>query len=204
VPAPVTTTTTEPSTTELSSVTPPGRPSLSPHPPASTTPVHLIPLASGATWYSAAGVVPFHPAEVDPRGYGHIRSANYELLEDGTAPEFLTMHPEWKPNGWIIGDFTLPEPIVDGQRFLATVGFVKARGGNVGAVTFIVQAGFANGSVSAPLVSQYDVQADGRMPHLDVDLSSVRGATNLLLRVEAGAMADQDWAAWVDPRIEPR
>jgi hypothetical protein len=159
--------------------------------------------AGTATWSSAAGKVPFYTSGgVDERGYGSFAPAGSVVLEDGTSPSFVGMHPQWKSHGWITGDFALSQAIALGERFRARIGFVRASACNCGDVMFVVQAVFANGIVSRPLVSRHDVQSDGRMFDLDVDLSKVRGATTLRLRVEAGNSAVQDWAVWVNPRIE--
>jgi len=164
--------------------------------------IDLFGLAPDADWRTGAGTVPFPAPSGDSRGGAVIFPAGTWLLEDGTSPRFMVTHPEWVDNGWIEGDFQLPKAIIAGDRFRATVGFQQAQSGNVGAATFIVQAVFDDRSVSGSLVRRFDSQADGVMHQLDVDLSAVRGARTLRLRVEAGPTAAQDWAAWVKPRIE--
>ena len=61
---------------------------------------------------------------------------------------------------------------------------------------------FDNGDVSAPLATVFDTQADRILRPIDIDLSAMRGARTLRLRVEAGPSASQDWAVWIDPRVE--
>ncbi len=172
--------------------------------PAVVEPVYLIPRADGATWRGPGGVLPFPGQDGDRHGYAYIVPAGTSLLEDGTSPEHLWTHPAWEIPGWIAGEFTLPTPIGEGQQhFRAKVGFQRSRGGpGRGDVTFIVQAVFADGSVSE-LARQRDVQSDGVMHDIDVDLSlRAPGMTRLILRVEAGASSEEDWAVWVGPRIE--
>lgn len=60
---------------------------------------------------------------------------------------------------------------------------------------------FGNGA-TLELSRTHDIGRDGIVIPLDVDLTLVLGATKLRLRVEAGATAAQDWAVWVNPRIE--
>jgi hypothetical protein len=171
--------------------------------PPAVPSVDLLQRARAATWRSAAGKVHFYTTGgVDKHGYASLHPAGSDVLEDGTSPRALGMHPEWKPHGWITGDFALPHAITDDQHFRARIGFVRANACNCGEVKFLVQVIFSSGTVSPPLVSRHDVQADGLMLDLDVPLSAVRGATTLRLRVEAGDSAVQDWAVWINPRIE--
>jgi hypothetical protein len=169
-----------------------------------TPTVNLNPLAGNATWRTGAGIVPYPGQPGDPRGGAAILDPGWLLEDDtpSTSGTCLITHPEWVDNGWIEGDYPLPDEIIAGDHFRAVLGFQQAQSGNVGAVTFIVQAVFADDTVSAPLLSLFDTQADKVMHPVDVDLTPVAGAQTLRLRVEAGASAGQDWAAWVNPRVE--
>jgi hypothetical protein len=164
-------------------------------------PVDLLARADQAAWGSGAGALPFPGADDDQRGFALIRPGTL-LLEDGSAPTCLETHPQWMPNGYITGDFTLPAPVIDGDHFRATIGFLAvAQPPSVGDATFTVQAVLPGGPVVS-LAAQYDTAADGIMHNLDVDLTPVRGARVLRLRVDAGASDHQDWAVWVRPRVE--
>ncbi|CUU59561.1 PKD repeat-containing protein [Parafrankia irregularis] len=161
-------------------------------------PYALIPNASSAAWSSGAGT-PVYGARGEAKGY--INTEAYQL-EDGSYQSHMETHPNYAADGWISGQFTLPQAIVSGQRFRAQLGFVKPNEGTAGRVQFSVRAVYPSGQLSAVLLSRVEVQSDGSMPPVDVDLSGVSGATGLVLRVDALGDAAQDWAAWVNPRVE--
>ncbi|GAA3117738.1 InlB B-repeat-containing protein [Streptomyces echinatus] len=169
----------------------------------------LIPLAPAAAWRTGVGPIPWSGTsavnggpDANPDGFALLRPAGSLLLEDRTDPEYLETHPQWVNNGWIEGDFTLPAPVVPGDRFRTTLGFMAvANPPSAGEADFVVLAVFPNGSV-LELSRTHDRGDDGVMHPLDVDLSQAVGATKIRLRAEAGAKADQDWCSWVNPRIE--
>ncbi|WP_031077772.1 InlB B-repeat-containing protein [Streptomyces sp. NRRL S-118] len=169
----------------------------------------LIPLAPSAAWRTGAGPIPWsgtsdHNGGVDEhtRGFALLRPAGSFLLEDNTSPEYLETHPQWVDNGWIEGDFTLPVPVVPGDRFKARIGFMAvAEPPSAGEADFVVSAVFANGS-TVELSRTHDVGRDGVMYQLDVDLAAAVGATGIRLRAEATGSSAQDWCSWVNPRIE--
>ena len=47
-----------------------------------------------------------------------------------------------------------------------------------------------------------DTGDDGHLRHIDVDLTDIAGKKEIILWVDAGSSPNQDWAVWVDPRIE--
>jgi hypothetical protein len=169
----------------------------------------LIPLAPTAEWRTGVGPIPWSGTsdvnggpDANPDGFALLRPANSFLLEDGTNPEYLETHPQWVNNGWIEGDFTLPVPIVPGDRFRTRIGFMAvAQPPSAGEADFVIKAVFPNGSV-LELSRTHDRGEDGVMHELDVDLGAAVGATKIRLRAEAGAKSDQDWCSWVNPRIE--
>ncbi|GEK19822.1 PASTA domain-containing protein [Cellulomonas xylanilytica] len=167
----------------------------------SNPPVNLYDRAWGATWASGAGALAFPGTDGDPRGGAILYG--WAVLEDGSAPPVLSMHPEWVTGGWIEGTYTLDAPVLAGDRFRATVGFVAVTGAtSAGVVTFRVIAVMPNDDrVEVHAVA--DTGADGVLRAIDVDLSRVAGARRIVLRVEAGETAAQDWAAWISPTISP-
>ncbi|PBC75976.1 hypothetical protein BX265_0672 [Streptomyces sp. TLI_235] len=172
-------------------------------------PLPLIPRAAAAAWVTGAGPIPWSGTsavnggpDTDTRGFALLRPAGSLLLEDGSAPEYLETHPQWVPKGWINGDFTLPVPVVPGDRFKTTVGFMMvANPPSAGDAYFVVQAVFANGA-TLELSRTHDLGRDGVMHPVDVDLTPAAGATAIRLRAEAAGSEGQDWCSWVNPRIE--
>ena len=156
--------------------------------------------ASSASWSSGAGGLAFGGRDDDVRGFALIRHGTL-LLEDGSAPTVLETHPEWVAGGWIEGVFPLDAPVIAGDRFRATVGFLAvASPPSAGDVTFRVSAVTAGGA-RVPLTSVTDTGADGVLRSIDLDLTPVVGAQAIVLRVEAGSGSAQDWAVWVAPRV---
>ncbi|MEV4312496.1 PASTA domain-containing protein [Actinocrispum sp. NPDC049592] len=167
-------------------------------PPA---PVDLLAKASGALWRNGGGVtLPFGGSDVDERGFVLIRD-NYPM-EDGSNRTILETHPQWIANGAISGLYTLPRPIAAGDHFKATVGFIPpCCAPSAGDVTFLFYVVKPNGQ-SVLVQSIHDTGADGVLRTFNADLSPYAGSTKIQLMVQAGASAAQDWASWIQPRIE--
>ncbi|MET0238226.1 MAG: PASTA domain-containing protein [Kibdelosporangium sp.] len=161
--------------------------------------IDLLARAPGATWRSGAGALSYNGNDGDERGFALTRSGL--ALEDGSGGTYLETHPQWVANGYIEGTFTLPAPIIAGDRFRAKIGFIAvANPPSAGDATFIVSV-IKNG-VATTVSTTRDTGRDGNMPVLSIDLTPHAGATGIRLRVNAGADAAQDWASWIAPRIE--
>jgi len=119
-------------------------------------------------------------------------------MEDGSVPaKAIETHPQWVNDGWIQGKFHLPTPIHSGDKFVAKIGFLK--GASAGNVKFMVTAGTDGGDKVCEKVKVYD--------NTIVDFSCTfgnvfEGATFVALRVLANGVSAQDWAVWIEPRIE--
>jgi len=161
----------------------------------------LSSLAPTGSWYTDhTPALPWNGNDGDSRGFALFRSEVVEGLGGGTTPVgSLETHPEWIPNGMITGDLTLTYPVLQGDHFLATLGFRSPSA--AGDVTFQMRAVMPNGTSSGALFSQHAI-ADGSTHPIDVDLTSWAGATHLVIRVDAGTVSTQDWACWVDARVE--
>ena len=126
-------------------------------------------------------------------------------LETGAAiqGQCLHMHPKWVDNGWIVGEFadlyTSGMYVVQvGDRFYATVGLLE--GANAGKVTFKVLLR-ASSSGTVTLAQVTDAYGDG-LKTISVDLSPYAGqGADIVLRVDAGDNADQDWACWLRAEV---
>jgi hypothetical protein len=134
----------------------------------------------------------------DAQGFARWTTGN---LETGAAiqGQCLETHPKWVANGWITGEYadlyTSAHYIVQaGDRFYATVGLLQ--GANAGNVTFkVILRASSSGTVVLAQVT--DAYGDG-LKTIDVDLSPYAGqGADMVLRVDAGDNADQDWACWL-------
>jgi hypothetical protein len=114
----------------------------------------------------------------------------------------METHPRWVANGYIQGWFSLPNPPIAGDHFMVDLGFVWATSVQAGEATFVVDALLADGIHTQNLITQYDRMNDKTIRTFDIDLTQVAGARSLIFTVYAGADAAQDWACWIDPRIE--
>jgi PASTA domain/PKD domain len=159
----------------------------------------LLAKAPAASWRSGAGSLSYNGNDGDERGFALTRSGL--RLEDGSGGTYLETHPQWVTNGFIEGTYTLPAPIIPGDRFKAKIGFIKVAGAtSKGDATFVVSV-IKNGAGTV-VASVHDSASDGQMRTLNVDLTAQAGATGIRLRVNAGPDSSQDWASWVGPRIE--
>jgi hypothetical protein len=163
-----------------------------------STPLNdLLNSASSAAWSSGAGRLPFNGSEGDERGFVIMRQGR--LLEDGSVEaRVLETHPQWVPQGFIEGDFTLPAPIIPGDKFQSEVGFLA--GEIVGEVDFTVLVVDDSGNARRAGTVRDSAQ-DKRRQVLEADLSPFAGARTLRLRVDAGSTSAQDWAVWIGPKV---
>jgi hypothetical protein len=163
-----------------------------------STPLNdLLNSAPSAAWSSGAGGLPFNGSEVDSRGFVIMRQGR--PLEDGSVEaRVLETHPEWKPQGFIQGDFRLPAAIIPGDKFQSQVGFLA--GEIVGEVDFTVLVVDDNGNARRA-GGVHDSASDKRRQLLEADLSPFAGARTLRLRVDAGDTDAQDWAVWIGPKV---
>jgi len=85
----------------------------------------------------------------------------------------------------------LPSPIIAANHFRAKIGFIMPANPPSAADATFSASFFRPGIGWQPMTSVRDIGRDGIMPTIDIDLTSVAGAT-----------AAQDWTSWVAPRIE--
>jgi hypothetical protein len=149
-----------------------------------------------ATWTSGLGSLPCPGGTSDPGGFV-IAVGGMELEDGSTWPKVLETHPQWINDGWIQGKYHLPSPIQAGDRFVAKVGFLKnAAAGNV---KFMVTAGTNGGGTAWTQVKPYN----NSLVDVSFEFDSIFvGASYVSLRVLANGPSAQDWAVWVEPRIE--
>jgi hypothetical protein len=152
--------------------------------------------ADEAQWISGAGTLPFGGPDTDNRGFAMYRPG--ATLEDGsTHNRILETHPEWVNNGAISGRYPA-YTVVNGEHFLAKIGFIGPCG--VGDANF--QLNYIEDGTLHNL-AQWAETCDGNLRAVDVDLSSLAGKNvQFVLAVSANGSSAQDWAVWVNPRIQ--
>lgn len=144
-----------------------------------------------------------YPGTPDPKG--HVQLVSGTLLEDNTAPQCLHMHPSWVEQGTIKGHLGYIDVVPSQATFSARVGFIQPQGtpGTDG-VRFWVWVHYTeNGQPKwTPVINEYKTYT-GSLKTVQADLSRFSGQRiSIELRVDAGASSGQDWAVWVDPKIE--
>jgi hypothetical protein len=133
---------------------------------------------------------------------GVAADASKSVLEHGKAEaRTIHMHPQWINDGAIWGHFALRKPIRRGDRFRADVGF-QSNQHIVGEVDFIVLA--SGPGVETKQFGPFHKRHEGRLEPVDIDLTPAAQATKISLFVGASGSSAQDWAVWVDPRIESK
>ena len=170
--------------------------------PAAAVLFDFVAEAPGARWYSDAGTLDFPGSLTDERGFVLWRED--ACLEDDTCPDLLLeTHPQWVPEGYIMGLYPATENIFlqPGDRFVARVGLLKnARAGDV---WFQVWFDMCSSNEFPPLVGEIHDTYDGNVLEWEIPLDEYVGWQGCFaLAVRAGETAAQDWAAWVEARIE--
>jgi len=161
--------------------------------------------ASAAEWETGGPSIGFSEIRFNgPIGpSGHARILNDVVMEDGSTPPAYTalqMHPARVNSGYISGVFP-PYVVQTGDHFRAQLGFVQQDSPRSTGIS--VQISYiAEGSVPVGLLST-SKSYDGTLREIDIDLASVVGQrVEFMLVVTASGSPDQDWATWVNPRIE--
>lgn len=165
--------------------------------------------ADSAVWVTPYGKRPFDMSHSE-MGFALWQYDAY--LEDGTRPgRVLVTHPGWKPDEHITGlyDQTQEISLQEGDLFIAQVGFLKDAW--EGEVTFSLQ--FRQYPYLYPILLKryYQDQVlggvrdshDGELREWTVPLDGLVGQHGYFaLQVEAGEVAEDDWAVWVVARLE--
>ena len=143
----------------------------------------------------------FPGADNDQRGFAVWRDG--ATLEDGSRPDhrILETHPAWVDGGAIWGEYEVPFLFQSGDRFVARVGFLAGAG--AGNVTFQLVWWNDDPDSYRELLGSLADSYDGVVRNWVVPLDSIAGQTGYMrLVVEAGETSAQDWAVWVEARIE--
>ena len=166
-------------------------------------------MASRVAWRGSAGRVKYGEAN---SLMGYALKLNEVVAEDGRAYRNVveTVPPDsgygwiegyfgdWQEQ-WQAGGYMLPLELPYNARFTAVVGLAKDAPGS-GGVTFLFGIQEENGSTSwwPGVKASYD----GKLDSLDIDLSAYGGKKVMaILRVEAGAEPEKNYALWIEPKI---
>jgi hypothetical protein len=164
----------------------------------------FIEAAPNAQWYGTNTSLIWPGAGTDEAGFARWMS-NAQLEDGSRRVRLLETHPTWTENGVIMAEFpTSHLQLQEGDHFVAEVGLLA--GAEAGDVTFSVRIddGDPDSSYAADLATVTD-RYDGLLQPIDVDLSQHAGRSGIIiLRVSANGAATQDWAVWIDARLEHR
>ncbi len=133
---------------------------------------------------------------------GFVRLDDGVVMEDNQTYKVLRTHPKWVNNGTIKGWLPWVQQMGTGI-FRAQVGFLNGATGTDG-VTFQVWVHYhVNGVEQWESVLHQQKLYTRQLQEISVDLSKwANQEISIELRVDAGASSVQDWAAWINPRIE--
>jgi hypothetical protein len=163
--------------------------------------------AAAAQWSACADpctpelILTFGGPDTDANGFAMYKPA--AKLEDGTTPnKILETHPMWVDNGQIKGLYP-SYTVVSGDHFKAKIGFLAQTDGSCGTGNVKFQLSYKIGGTLTSLATWTET-CDGTMTNVDINLSSLAGQTaQFMLVAHANGSAGQDWAVWMNPRIEP-
>ena len=151
------------------------------------------PCGSGTT-------ISFGGPDTDPNGFAMYRDG--VELENGKSPSLtFETHPMWVDNGVISGLFSAYS-VQSGDHLRTKLGFRAKADGSCGTGNVKFQINYKESGTLNPLGS-WSKTCDGNLVTVDLDLGSLAGHTvQFALVVMANGSSSQDWAVWVNPRIE--
>ncbi len=151
---------------------------------------------------SGAGVVlTFGGPDTDANGFVMYRP-NYKVEDGSTPARVLETHPMWVDDGIISGLY--PSYTVSaGDRLKTRLGFLAKADGTCGAGNVKFQINYKEADTLHPL-GEWVKYCNGTLIPVDIDLSSLAGhIVQFVLAVKANGSSAQDWAVWINPRVEP-
>ena len=161
--------------------------------------------APEATWIASPPAGPgvmltFGGPDTDTNGFVMYRPG-YKVEDGSTPTKVLETHPMWVDDGMISGRYT-PYTVSAGDHLRVKLGFLAKSDGSCGVGNVKFQINYKEGSLH-PL-GEWTKSCNGSLITVDLDLSSLAGHTvRFVLAVMANGSSDQDWAVWINPRVEP-
>ncbi|KPL79672.1 hypothetical protein ADN00_02435 [Ornatilinea apprima] len=151
-----------------------------------------------AEWISAAGVLACPGGTGDSSGFV-IKLSNPKMETGDFANKVsIQTHPQWIDNGAISGRFPAVA-VQSGYRFKADIGCLH----NGSACDVKYQLNYRVDGGPLQSLGTWGEKYDAALTSLNVDLSSLAGSSvQFILAVQSNGPSNQDWAVWVNPRIE--
>ena len=149
---------------------------------------------------STATTIAWGGPDTDPNGFALYRDG--VELENGNSPSLtFETHPMWVDNGRISGLFSA-YAVQPGDHLKTKLGFRAKADGSCGDGDVQFQIQYKESGTVTPLGSWHKA-CDGKLTTVDLDLGTLSGHTvQFSLMVLANGSSTQDWAVWVNPRIE--
>jgi hypothetical protein len=151
-----------------------------------------------ARWTTDAGTLSCPGSQGDAHGF--VIRVDSPKLEDGSVdnePALVTAPPVGN-NAQITGRF-LPVTIPSGAHFKTVVGCMY--GAANCSVKFTLKYSADHGIVQS--LGEWNEKTDGKITHVDVDLSSLAGrSVELFLIVTANSASSGQQAFWLDPQVK--
>ncbi|MBI9043606.1 MAG: hypothetical protein JEZ06_03925 [Anaerolineaceae bacterium] len=173
--------------------------------------INFVDLYCAGEWGTTAsvpGTIPCPGGTGDDEGF--IVKWDNPNLETGSpaGAKSIETHPTWSSNpnwdpgqngGWIQGAFFNID-IPSNAFFKTKIGCMQGAGSCN--VNYGVKYRISSGGAWQSLGNWHEVN-DGSTQNLKLDLSAIAGErVDFLLQVDANNVPGQDWAIWVNPRIE--
>jgi hypothetical protein len=157
--------------------------------------------ASKANWVGSGGTVPFGGPDTDVKGFAMYR--DNQKLEDGSSPsKILEVHPQMVNDGSMTGLYP-GYTVIPGEHFKAKIGFLAKSDGTCGAGNVKFQLNYKETSGAFNSLGEWTDTCDGVLREIDLNLSGIAGkSVQFVLAVLANGPATEDWAIWVNPRVE--
>jgi hypothetical protein len=163
-----------------------------------------------ANWTSSApgpglSILPCPGETDDSRGFVRMVPEVTRLEDNSLAIRTFQTHPMWQTGGWIAGTFELSQSGISiqmGDRLVGQIGFLEGAG--AGRVQFTIQYD-QNPVEPGGVVTLFDTEKvyDESLVDIDIDLSPYAGQNgDIILKVDANGVSDQDWAVWKEIRIQ--
>jgi hypothetical protein len=154
--------------------------------------------AARAKWKNPSVELPFSGADNDNRGF--VRKLHTgTICPNNKANNLLQTHPQWVNSGWIEGRYPVMR-LGQNVKFKAVGALLKGAEGSDGVVMSVL---LQDGAKTTRLIRKR-INCDAYTP-MEVDLSPWAGKTvQIILNVSAGQTSVQDWAVWVNPRLDDK